>query len=55
MATIFPDTKFMKWFFPSLNLDMSIVVNKEVKYQNKMANSVDPDNIAHYEPYHLDL
>ena len=25
------------------------------KIKNKMANSVDPDEKAHYEPHHLDL
>ena len=26
-----------------------------VKYQNRLANSVDPDEMAHYEPSHQDL
>ena len=26
-----------------------------VRNQNRMANSVDPDEMAHYEPFHLDL
>ena len=35
---------------------MSITVNREsVKTKNIMANSVDPDEMAHHEPSHLDL
>ena len=41
--------EFLKWTLPSLNLDTFIVAN------NRMANSVDPDEMAHYEPSHLDL
>ena len=34
----------------------AIVSNREsVKNQNKVANNVDPDETAHYEPSHLDL
>ena len=37
---------------------MSIVVNRvffSLKIINRLANSVDPDETAHYEPSHLDL
>ena len=45
----------MKWAFPSLNLDTSIVANRKVSQnQNRMANSVNPDETAH-EPSHQDL
>ena len=44
----------MGWTSPSLNLDMSIVRNRSVKNQNRMAHSVDPDETAH-EPSHQDL
>ena len=40
-----------------MNLEMSILVNmgfsKAIKL--RLANSVDPDEMAHYEPSHLDL
>ena len=40
--------EFMKWTFPSLKLDMSIVANKGVsKKHNRMADNVDPDKMAH--------
>ena len=43
----------MKWTFPSLNLDMSIITNMDVSQnQNRMANSVDPGETVHYEPSH---
>ena len=46
----------MKWTFPSLNLDMSIVANRDVSQkQNRMANSVGLDETAHYEQSHQDL
>ena len=49
-------TEVIKRTFPSLNLDMSIMANRDVSQnQNRMANSVDPDETAHYEPSHQDL
>ena len=32
--------------FPSLNLNLSIVANRDVENQKRMANTVDPDDIA---------
>ena len=48
---------FMKWTLPSLNLDTSIVANRDItqNINNRTANSVDPDVTVHYEPSHLDL
>ena len=46
------------WTFLShLHLDRSVFANKGVsqKIKNRMANSVDPDEMAHYEPSHLNL
>ena len=34
---------------------MSIVANIDANHHNRMANSVDPDEMAHYEPSHQDL
>ena len=46
----------MKWTLPLLNLVMSMLqIEMSVKNQNRMANSVDPDEMAHYEPSHQDL
>ena len=48
--------EFMKWNFPSLKINMSIVANRGVSQNHKkMANSVDPDETAPYEPSHQDL
>ena len=43
---------FLKWTYPSLDFDTSIVANRGVSQKSimKMTNSVDP-----YEPSHLDL
>ena len=42
--------------FQLLILDMSAVASRvSVKIKNRMADSVDPDEMAHYEPSHLDL
>ena len=47
----------MKLTFPSLNMDMPIVANRDAgqkkkkKKKKRMANGVDPD----YEPSHQDL
>ena len=42
--------------FPSLNSDMPIVAKgMPGKNQNRMANSVDPHTMSHYEPFHQDL
>ena len=48
---------FHKWTFPSSNLDMSTASNRGFNKKSKirMANSVDPDETARYEPSHLDL
>ena len=47
---------YLKWAHPSLNLDVPIVANRSlVKINNRMANSVDPDETARNEPSHLDL
>ena len=55
LFTVIPE--FLKWTVPSLNLDMPTDANRgfQCKIKNKMANSVDPDETAHYEPSHLDL
>ena len=45
----------MKWTFPSLNLIGSIFRKFVVKNQNRMANSVDPDETAHFESSHQGL
>ena len=47
---------FLKKPLPSLNLDMSTDTNRGFSLkQKRMANSVDPDEMAHLEPSHLDL
>ena len=48
---------FLKWTLPSLNLDMSTNTNRRfrLKSKNTIANSIDPDEKAHYKPSHLDL
>ena len=43
------DFSFTDWTFPFLQIGMS------VKNQNRMTNSVDPDEMAHHEPSHQDL
>ena len=41
---------------PSLNLDTYNAANRGLVYnQNILANSVYPDETAHYEPSHLDI
>ena len=48
--------KFLQWTLPFLNLDMSTEANRcHSKIKNRMAISVDSDEIARYEPSHLDL
>ena len=49
--------EFLKWTLPSLNLDMSTASNRgfSVKIENRLANHVDPDEMALYELSHLDL
>ena len=42
----------MKWTFASCPL---LQIGISFKNQNRMANSVDPDGTAHYEPSHQDL
>ena len=36
-------------------MDTSIVAGFQSKINNRMANIVDPDETARYEPFHLDL
>ena len=47
-----------------MNFEVSIIVDRNLskknnkqtkKKKNRMENSVDPDEMAHYEPSHLDL
>ena len=48
--------EFMKWTFPSLNLDISIAENQDVSQKsNWMANDVNSDQTAHYDPSSQDL
>ena len=54
--------KFLKWTWLSLNLDASIVANSDVcqkkkknKKKNRMAKSVDPNEMACYKPSHLNV
>ena len=51
--------EFLKWTFPQLNLDMIPDVNRgfnmKYKKKNRIANKIDPDEKALYEPSHLDL
>ena len=51
MLSLHPE--FLKWIFPSLNVETSTA--SEVSVENKMASSVDPDETAHSEPSHLEL
>ena len=51
-------SEFLKWTLPPLYLVMSIIVNRVfflLRIINRLENSVDPDEMAHYEPSHLDL
>ena len=43
------------WTLPTLDLDMSIVANRDVNQKSKQNGSVDPDEMACYEQSHLDL
>ena len=52
---IFQNLTCLNWTLSSLNLDTSTFANRDVKIKTKMANSVDHDEIAHYELSHLDL
>ena len=49
--------EFLKWPLPALCLDMSTDANRvfQSKIQNRMANSVDPDEMALNDPSHQDL
>ena len=48
--------EFLQWTLPCVNLDISILANRDMsKISNRMTNSVDPDETAHYELSHLDL
>ena len=50
-------SEFMQWTLPPLNLDTSIVANKDISQKSitNTANSIDPSKTTHYEPSHLDL
>ena len=49
-------SEFLNWTIPSLNMNTSIVANRvSVKISNRMANSVDPDEMAPCELSHRDL
>ena len=52
---VFPE--FLKWAFLSLNFGHIYCFSEgfESKISNRMANSVDSDELAHYEPSQLDL
>ena len=47
----------MEWTLPSSKLVKSIVANRgfNKKINIRMANSANPDEMARYEPSHLDL
>ena len=48
--------EFMKWTSPSLNSNVPLLqVGISIRNQNRMANNVDPDETAHYEPSHQGL
>ena len=49
--------EFLKWTLLSLNLDISTDAKRGLsqKQKNRMANSVDADDMACYKPSHLDL
>ena len=47
--------EFLKRAHPFLNLNTSIVANRVLVKNNIIANSVDLDEMAHYEPSHLNL
>ena len=48
--------KLLIWTILSLDLDWSIVANKDMsEIKNRMTNSEDPDETACYKPSHLDL
>ena len=49
--------EFQKWTLPSLYLVLSMVLIGFflLKIINRLANSVDQDETAHYEPSHLGL
>ena len=51
--------EFRKWFNLSLNLETSVIGHKDFnqttkkKNKNRITNSIDQDEMAHYEPSHL--
>ena len=48
--------EFLKWTLPSLKFGMFIIASRVLaKKENRMANNVDQDETANYEPSHLDL
>ena len=57
--------EFLKWTLPSLNVCISNIgvsdlsqkkkKKKKKKNETRMSNSVEPDEMAHDEPSHLDL
>ena len=49
-------SEFLKWTLPSLIFVVPIISDgSESKNENRMANRVDPDEMAHNKPSHLDL
>ena len=55
-ASLNPFTpEFIKRNLPSPNLVTAIVANRGFDQNKKNGNSVDPDEMAHYEPSHLEL
>ena len=47
--------KCLKYTLPSLKFDIAIVANSVFSQKSTVANSVDTDETAHYEPSRLDL
>ena len=48
--------EFLKWILSSLNLVRTNAPNRGLSHKSKqISNSVDPDEMARYEPSHLDL
>ena len=42
--------------FSSLTLDITILQNRDFRQvKTRLGNTVDPDEMVHYEPSHLDL
>ena len=48
--------EFLKWTLPILSqVETTAQISDSFKNQTRMANKVDPDGTAHYEPSHQDL